>query len=305
MPAGYGRRCRDCEATERAQRRIGTLAAALEPGPIAERFASFGAWLIETAGPEKAARDAARHAGFFAEIGETWGDVPDYAALVAHSGAEGLRRQHRVMRWMVEQGLVAVDARAREDNSERRRIAASTERLPEESRAQAVMNDYCAALGERVRSGKLTRRSMRLGLTPAVALLEAALAAGHELPCQETLDALLRETPGQCAALSGFVRWLRETHDVPLALPPRRAARALRQRRERARREMLALIQERAGAHDFAERWRVAALTYFHDLAFKTASEVRENDIQADCGGLRINIRGQGYWIPSPRSDAA
>ena len=284
------------------QKRIETIAASLKPTPIAGRFAAFGDWLIETAGPEKAARDAARHAAFFEAIGETWGHVSDYAALVAQFGAEGLRRQRRPMRWMAEQGLVSFDAAAREDDSERRRIAAATDMLPEGSRAHAITSEYRAALNERVRSGKLTVRSMRLGLTPTVALLKTAIAAGRELPRQETLDALLREAPGQRAALMGFVRWLRETHDIALALPPKPAATALRQRRANARREVLALLREGSDGENFAERWRVAALAYFHDVALKSAREARNEDVEPDRDGLRIEIKGEDYWIPSPPS---
>ena len=303
-PAGYGRQCRQCEATARAGRHIETVAASLTPAAIAERFAAFGAWLIKTAGPEKAARDATRHARFFAEIGETWGDVPVYATLIAHFAAEGLRRQRRPMRWMAEQRLVSVDAAARKDDSERRRIAATMEKLPEGSHAHTVMSDYYAALNERVRSGELTRRSMRLGLTPAVALLESALGRGRELPDQDTLDALLREAPGQRSALTGFVGWLRDTHDVPLALPSKRARAALGQRRTKARREVLALLREGASTEDFAERWRVAALAYFHDVTLKTAQDVPIDDVREEDDGLRIKIKDDGYWIPLPPFEA-
>ena len=206
---------------------------------------------------------------------------------------------------MVERGLLSINVATREDDSERRRIAASMEKLPEGSRALTVMREYHAVLDERVRTETLTRRSMRLSVTPAVALLEAAHAAGRELPNQETLDAVLRQTPGQRAALAGVVRWLRETHDIALALAPPRAATTLKRRRERARGEMLTLMREGAGADDFAERWRNAALAYFHDLALKAAREVREDDSEVNLDGLRINVKGESYWIPSPRSATA
>ena len=300
MPAGYGLQCRQCEATARARNRIEHIAATLEPRCIAEHFASFGDWLVERVGPERAARDAERHAGFFEAIGETWGDIPDYAALVAHFSAEGLRRQRRVLRWMAGQSRISVNATAREDDSERRRIAASLDRLPKGSKARSVMNDYGAELGERVRAGKLSRRSMRLAITPAAALLEAARAAEQELPSQETLDALLRKVPGQRAALAGFVRWLRETHGITLALAPRRTTTALNKRREAARREMLALLCGASDINDIAKRWQVAALRYFHDVSLKAAREARDHDVQTDRGGLLISIKGEAYWIPSP-----
>ena len=61
---------------------------------------------------------------------------------------------------------------------------------------------------------------------------------------------------------------------------------------------MLALLREEPGADDFAQRWRVAALAYFYDMALKTARKVREDDVQEDREGLRINIEGESYWVP-------
>lgn len=300
MPAGYGRRCAGCEGAARARKRVEALGETLAPPGMGEHFRAFGEWLVETAGPEKAARDAPRYAAFFTAIGEAWGDIPDYGTLVAHFGAEGIRRRRRAIRWMDEQGLVSVDAKVREEDSERRRIAAGLGRLPEESQAQRVMVEYHGVLDKRVRTGRLTRRSMRLSLTPAVALLEAGQAAGRSLPDQGTLEALLRQAPGQRAALAGFVRWLRESHDIALALPAKSKTAALRNRRRTAREEMLSLLREKPGSHDFGGRWRVAALTYFHDLTLKAAQKVQDEDIESELDGLRINVGGEGYWIPVP-----
>ena len=299
MPAGYGKRCRDCEGRKSARRRIDALASALKPDRITDHFASFGNWLVETAGPHKAARDAVRYVGLFEEIGSRWGDIPDYAALVAHFGAEGLRRRRRALQWMVERKLVTVDATVRKHDSEKRRIAACLERLPDGSRSQQVLREYHAELEERARSRALTLRSVRLSLTPAVGFLEATSAAGRDLPNQETLDALLRRAPGQHAALAGFVRWLRERHKVAITLPRKRTSTALRRRRKSAREAMLALLRKEGEGSDIADRWRVAALVYFHDLPLKAARAVRRSDIQTDRNGLNVSVNGKEYWIPA------
>ena len=103
----------------------------------------------------------------------------------------------------------------------------------------------------------------------------------------------------QRAALTGFVRWLRENHDIGLVLPPRRGSRALKKRRERARGEMLALLEEGTHAENFAERWRIGALRYFHDVSLKTAQQVRDSDVEEDLDGLRVHIKDASYWIPA------
>ena len=130
------------------------------------------------------------------------------------------------------------------DDSERRRIAACLDRLREGSRAKQVLGEYHAALAERARTGTLSIRSIHLSLTPAVDLLEAAVADGYDLPSQETLDAVLWRSPGQHATLAGFVRWLRKTHEIAIALPQKRRSTALRRRRQATREEILQLMHE-------------------------------------------------------------
>ena len=283
---------------------IKALTERVGPGHIAKHFAAFGDWLVQTAGPIKAGRDIQRYTAFFEEIRKTWGDIPDYGELVAHFGAEGLRRRRRAVRWMAGQGLVTVNRSVRENDSERRRIAACLENLPDGSRAQQVIRGYHAELEKRSRTGALTPRSIRLSLTPATALLKAALASGRDLPSQETLDALLRQIPGQHAALTGFVKWLRDTHGAEIALARKSGSTTLRKRRHTAREEMLSLLRSGADASDVAEQWRVAALIYFHGLTPKAARSVRDGKVETDRDGLRINVNGEEYWIPTPPSSA-
>ena len=130
MPAGSGTRCWACYWRQLAQHRIRISSAGLASPALAKRFTEFGAWLIENTGGHKTALSVHRHLGFFQEIERKWNDVPAYAELLAFFGAAGLRRHLLARRWMEETGLIAVDAAAREADSDRRRIEATRSRLP-------------------------------------------------------------------------------------------------------------------------------------------------------------------------------
>ena len=86
-----------------------------------------------------------------------------------------------------------------------------------------MLEEYGNRLRLRVRRGKITLRSMRLALTPAAKLVEVAAASRRLPPDQGTLDAFLRDAPGQASALSGFVSHLRRVHGAKLTIPKRRA----------------------------------------------------------------------------------
>ena len=304
MPAGYGRRCRVCDWTQRAMRQIRTDQIAFDSDAMAERFGGFGRWLIRTAGPHAAALKLNRYHGFFVEIERIWGDIPDYVALLGRFGTEGLRRWKVPMRWMDEDGLIAIDATKRKASSERRRITAIRNRLPENSTPRAILEGYYTVLLARRAQGTLSLAGLRSALSPAASLLQAAYAAGEDRPSQKTLDVFLQRTPGLHAALVGLVGYLRDHHETALAMPPYHPGAQVRRRHEHARCRIKALMREDGTAHDYRQRWRAVALTYFHDLPMKASARVGDEDVSLDRGGLSVHIKGQSYWIPRPPAEA-
>ena len=92
-----------------------------------------------------------------------------------------------------------------------------------------MLEEYGDALRLRLKTGRLTLRSLRLALTPAAGLLEVAAGRQRLPPDQKTLEAFLRETPGQWAPVNGFVTHLRRTQGAELTMPKRRAFQRARE----------------------------------------------------------------------------
>ena len=302
MPAGCGKQCWSCYWEELAGHRIRIDAAGLAKPALAIRFAEFGTWLIGRTGGHKAALSIHRHLAFFRQIEHRWDDIPTYAELLEQFGAAGLRRHLLPRHWMEETKLICVDPAAREAESERRRIEATMDRLPAGSKARGMLEQYHSALRERVDGGKLTVRSMRLALTPAARLLETG-AARHRLPPeQKTLDEFLRETPGQWAAVNGFVTHLRRTQGAELTMPKRHWAQKARERRARLLPELLAAMREASSGETIDRQWVELALQYFHDVPARTAKNVHDGNVASDGEGMTVEIEGRDYWIPWPHA---
>ena len=300
MPAGCGRRCWDCYWGATAEKRIRIQCAAFAGAAMAQRFDTFSRWLVRTTGNRKAARSVHRYVAFFLEVERRWRDIPDYAALLAHFGAKRLRRHLLPMRWMEQSGLVSVDANAREANSDQRRIAQALDRFAQGTPARTILAGYHDAIVRRYERGATTLRSIRLAVSPAAALLETAREMGRMPPNQTVLDALLRRSPGQRAALSGFVNHLRECHGVQVALPRSDPLAARRKQHKKLEHEVLALMREGGEGEDFERRWMCTALAYFHDLPKRAGQGVTIEDIRDDGEGMRIRIDEHSYWIPRP-----
>lgn len=111
-----------------------------------------------------------------------------------------------------------VDASAREEDSERRRIEALMISFPAGLLAGMALNTYRDMLEAKLFAGKTRVSSIRLALRAAVSLLLAADSSRSPLPDQARLDRYMQQPPGQMSALSGFVSLLNRNYGAGLSM---------------------------------------------------------------------------------------
>lgn len=300
MPAGHGNHCQRCYWRGLLEKRILIDCVAFSSSAMAAHFEAFGKWLDERVGGHKAALLVHRYLPFFMEIENQWNGIPGYAVLLAHFGAANLRRVLLPIRWMEVTNLVVPDGAAKADDSERRRIAVTLGRFTRGSKEKILLEGYHKVLLERLKSCKTTLRSIRLALSPAAALLGRATVMTRMPPDQGVLDAYLAKTQGQRAAVSGFVRYLRQAHEVEIALPKADSSKAQRQRRKKLEAEMLSLIRATGDSEKLTRRWLSAALAYFHGLPKRAVGTNWKNLLHYPevRDGLIFRWDGLEYWIP-------
>lgn len=300
MPAGYGHQCQRCYWRGLLEKRIRMDCAALSSSAMTAHFDAFANWLHTEVGENKAARTVHRYLPFFMEIERQWNGLPEYSVLLAHFGTAKLRRVLLPMRWMEETGLVVPNQAEKANDSDRRRIAAALGKFAKGSKEQTLLEGYYNALIEDLKAGKTTLHSIRLALSPAAALLHKAGEMSRMPPVQCTLDTYLTKTPGQRAAISGFVRYLRDAHGVEIALPKVDPDRARQQRRKELKAELLALMREGGDSDEFKQRWLSIALAYFHGLDKSIGLAVGDTHLLQADGGLAIALNNLIYWLPAP-----
>lgn len=267
---------------------------------MAMRFEAFGNWLSARVGEHKAALTVHRYLPFFMEIERRWQDVPEYAALLAHFGAAKLRRVLLAMRWMEAAGLAMPDMAAKMDDSDRRRIVATLDKFALGSKERSLLDGYREALMVNMKAGRMTLRSIRLALSPAAALLRLASVMEHMPLDQGVLDAYLAKTPGQRAAVSGFVRYLREAHGAEIALSVADPGRVKQQRRKKLEADLVALMKEDGAGAEFKRRWISVTLAYFHGLSKKAGRMLQPEDVVQADEGLVVTLNKASYWLPRP-----
>ena len=298
MMAGRGNECLDCYYTGLTEKRTRVDCAAFSVPSMARHFETFGRWLKETRGARKAAHTIHRYLKFFLEIERQWQEIPDYGTMLAHFGAKELRGVLLPVRWMEEAGIIHTDPRARERDSDRRRIKTLIERFPEGSQARTIIETYRDALDRRRTEGRTTDRSIRLALAPAAGLLSATREIRETVPNQRALATYLGKAPGQRAALIGFIKHMREAHGILLQPPKRKRKTVRRKQRGELKKELLDLMRVEEEDTETRNRWLSAALAYFHDLPARIAKGVTAASVTWEHGGMNVKIREQLYWIP-------
>lgn len=298
MPAGYGKTCEACYWLETFRKRLRIDQAAFSMQGMNEVFGEFGEWLLNEVGGQKSALSIHRYLPFFLEMERQWRCMPTYLELLKHFGAEGLRRVRLPMRWLEETKAVVADSIAREEDSNRRRIDAIMASLPAGTLGARTLISYRDRLMERVDAGKTTLHSMRLALRPAVSLFLKVDATGVKLPNQTELDRYLLEAPGQRAAISGFINFLNEKHNLEL-IPIVNNEHVSKSRRRKMEAELMALMKSGGEGEEFRRKWLSVALAYFHGLPRSTAGKLRENQIAIhENGSLSVVLNNTEYWVP-------
>lgn len=299
MPAGYGKRCENCYWKQLLKKRITLSREALSSTEMQTHFDAFGEWLGKEVGDNKAATVINKFVPFFCDVDKTWQKFPDYNALLKHFSAEGLRRVRLPMRWLTTIGEITVDVKAREIDSEQRRIATALAKIPANSTQREMLDGYFQLLSERHQQKRLSIRTLRLSLSPAVRLLLIAANEDTKIPTQLQLDALLTQSPGQRASICGFVTYLRENHGALLSLPAADSKRARKNRHKKLEQEINKLIQTPQNDEKSVPLWIEIALNYFHDVPRKTGRRLaRSEDIVFSDDGYWIQHDGNRYFIP-------
>ena len=298
MPAGRGKLCEVCYWQNAFRRRLKLNQAGFNVPEMQTAFGELGEWLLSEVGENKAAISIHKYLPFFVEIEKRFGKIPGYADLLAHFGAESLRRVRLPMSWLKEKRNIVPDVQAREEDSVRRQIDAIVASIPIGSPASKTLTDYQDRLVKRLAAGKSSLRSVRLALRPAASLLLLADKTGAKLPDQTTLDRYLVEAPGQKAAITGFVNFLNEQHGLALVSTVN-VKQVSEVRRKKLEAELIALVRNGGEGEDFRRRWLSLALAYFHGLPKGVGKTLKDQNIVVTEGnGVTVSWNDANYWIP-------
>lgn len=300
IPAGRGRECIACSWARTYTARLAINVNGFSSSEFENLFLRFGAWLLSLSGPHKAALRINVHYKFFRELEVVWGTVPRYQELLSHFTATGLRRAESPMRWLVQSGLVSTDELLREQSSELRRV----DQVLAEVKAPwpaSLLNGYFKVISVRLEQEKSSIRSVRLALRAAASFLITCDLAEDAQPTQKQLEAYWRKTPGQVAAVTGFVNYLNRKYALQLRTKPD-GQWLKRVKRSNAESALITLLNENPRGSDFTARWICRGLVYFHGQRVGRKALEYVPKVFEGTSGFEAEVRKAKLWIPAADS---
>jgi len=208
------------------------------------------------------------------------------------------------MRWLNDAHGIQPDGQLKQIVSERRRIRAILASIPSNNATAPVLLAYCEHLGGADRDTLSSLRSTRMALRPAADLLmEAEPSMGIGLPTQKYLDQYVRRHPGQRAAVTGFVHFLKRKHGCQLELHHDRS-RDQSARREACAKALMHLSMSELTSEQGRLRWIQLGLEYFHRVKVTHAqvltAGIRSVDGRDD--GWEVTLNDRVYWLPAGKA---
>ncbi|WP_235661416.1 hypothetical protein [Pseudomonas coronafaciens] len=299
MPAGRGKECEDCTWEKTFTRRALIQSEGYEHASVRAHFTEFCMWLNAHMGAHKAALKLKQYLPFFVFLDTSPTELPSYASLLEHFYADGLRRMQTPMLWLRERYGIQPDEALREEHSDKRRIEALIDSVPDSLGASALLG-YRAYLMVKQRNGSTTIRSVRLSIRAAKSILASASETFDALPTQQTVTEYLTQTPGQKATSQGFIAYLNRTYD--LSLNTNFSARAqLKARNKKLEAAMREMFMSKGEGDAFERRWIKTALMLLHDLpnVNKKALSFSPFSAQGE-DGYKVVLGEKNYWVPRP-----
>jgi hypothetical protein len=294
MPAGYGNRCETCALKQRIVKITQLNCKKLSKQDVISLYQEFSEWLNQRVGLRQAVSSLSRYVKFFIEIESMAYESISYQKLILKFSAAGLRRWMIPVEFLLQKHNLSVIEHEKTEDSESRQISNLMNQLPIDSPLRPVIEGYHNYLLLRKESGQSKIRSVRLAIKPAIALLQ--FTGLKEMPCQSDLEGYLRRKPGQRAALSGFVGFLRDQYGVEWCLPCHVKKSKLYMKKE-AEHRLIELLQKPDSSVLYQKRLLSAKLLYFHGVEIKAKDIKFETEI-VDERYCVVKIGGNQYYLP-------
>jgi len=304
FPAGRGRICAVCSSRNGLERKAAFMAGTLS-GLFSAHTLQFAAYLADKRGTEFASHRILYFLPFFQKLdtlGESLGRFPLYHEILGTFGVQYTRKYLTLMHYLESSGAVHADKSVQELYANLDMIERYLHHFDSKSYFSFLVRHYFRYLDEKQKCGKITVRTVRLSLTPAVRYLRYCNCCGTDRPSQETLDGYLWCYPGQRNTLSGFIVFLQKHYAYTIAIRTRGKPVLERPKASRKRRkqQFISLMRDIALHGEKPDREHILriSIAYLHDIRIPDGVRVGFCEVKKKEGQPYLRIAGRFFTFP-------
>lgn len=212
LPGGHhSNTCAICHAQTRFRKILYTKSLLLS-NEAYDLYVKYADWLLKKKGIMLVNRQIIKDYQVFNFL-EKWRRQyckwPSYEEYAEALTVKKTRTYLLVTKFLQEKRIIIINTEIKSQIADKNTIDRLLERIPKYSELRIYLDNYYVHMLHKYEQGKISIRSFRLALTPAVSMLELGLLQNKKQPDMELVRQYLWLHYGQFAAITGFVNFLK------------------------------------------------------------------------------------------------
>jgi len=303
FPAGMGNICSKCIFKASLEKRALFGQKALSEYN-SELFYKFCHWLAKRRGFLFASNAVKNYYPMFLAIDKYAQEIeryPSYIELLQKFLSSMLNKHSLVIIFLDEEKILTINPMIKEEYANRHKINKHLDTFPIDSYRYKILHAYYETLYDRHLKEKITIRSIRLALTPAVKFLEYTTLTIDKKISNQSLYNYLWVYSGQKSAITVFISFLNKTYNLILTIP-KIPIEFSRPRKSKAQLKQLYIDALRNEGNSFDEKQNLLVLSieFLHSIAIPKGVILPLTGIKRKKNGdCYMRLGGKEFYLPN------
>ena len=220
IPAGWGNICSECSNQKTLNKKVDFIRKTLS-SQIAIYFYEFSIWLKARRGVLFTANHIQNYQVYFYDINKLYtqnNKMPTYKKLLTYFPKATSNKYRLVNSFLAEKNLIHIDRKLKEEFADYNLIEKYLNVFNKNDYRYKIIQDYYRRLKVKLSVGKITIKSLRLALTPAIKYLKYCGNFPNLKPNTYSLEGYLWCSPGQKSSITEFVNFLQKNYNFKISI---------------------------------------------------------------------------------------
>lgn len=303
FPAGRGRICQECSSKNGLVKKV-DLAKKDLSAAFADHFENFALWLSKKRGSQFASHHALYYLPWFKKLDGLAGKLnrtPKYADVVSVFSVAQTRQYLLATSYLDENNIIVIDKDAQKIHADLDMIDRYLATFSKETDPGKMISEYHTYLEKKHKTGKLSIRSMRLAITPAVRFFQYCKYGTEGKPSQELLESYLWCFYGQKSAITGFTLFLNREFRYSFLIKDiyRPVFERPKSSRKRLEHQFLTMLREKEKFKENEyEGFLRIAIGYLHGIDIPKHIKLGFCDIKRSGAEYQVRFGGEVFVLP-------